>query len=611
MSEARVEVAGYRVEQELGEGGMARVFRAYDARFDRYVALKILKPSERSDPAVVARFLEEARNAGPLSHPNIVRVHRVESEPQPFIDMELVEGPTLAAWLAEHGGTLPWQEAVRIARELAAALEHAHRLGRVHRDVKPGNILMADQGQTPKLVDFGIAMIDRPEATRLTRHGEMVGTPRYMAPEQVRGDSVDGRTDLYALGAVLYEMLTGSPAAPGNSLVTVTSQIVTGSPVPLRQLVPNLPANVVAVAERLMAKDPSARFATAGEARTALEACMARNERAGSGTSTGSRATGLGAPPGRRLGWAWLLGGGVIVAALAGVGWLLLAPSESPLLTPSAVAPAPVPASPPVAVPDTGIAPPAPPSEAPKAQPNLADLRQSLRNLPCTRLETVGSAGFPSILIASDDAGLPARVDSLESGSAVRFTSLPPGAAACAVFDLMNRATEPAAQRFLQLEPPLEGTCDAKDRAACYSGLDEGRLAAGEHLVVTVEPPAGNPYVLVDYFMADGHVAHLYPHRGSDDETIPTESYGTAMPGSTVFIGDSRAGAADLALYPIQEPFGDELILALAATKPVFATPRPFLEPTAAYLTALGDALANQSPPATASTLWVNTAPEH
>ena len=338
---------------------------------------------------------------------------------------------------------------------------------------------------------------------------------------------------------------------------------------------------------------------------------MARNERAGSGTSTGPRATGLGAPPGRRLGWAWLLGGGVVVAALAGVAWLLLAPSESPLLTPSAVAPAPVPASPPVAVPDTGIAPPAPPSEAPKAQPNLADLRQSLRNLPCTRLETVGSAGFPSILIASDDAGLPARVDSLGSGSAVRFTSLPPGAAACAVFDLMNRATEPAAQRFLQLEPPLEGTCDAKDRAACYSGLDEGRLAAGEHLVVTVEPPAGNPYVLVDYFMADGHVAHLYPHRGSDDETIPTESYGTAMPGSTVFIGDSRAGAADLALYPIQEPFGDELILALAATKPVFATPRPFLEPTAAYLTALGDALANQSPPATASTLWVNTAPEH
>ena len=114
---------------------------------------------------------------GPLSHPNIVRVHRVEAQPQPFIDMELVEGPTLGVWLADHGGRMPWQEAVRIACHLASALEHAHRLGRVHRDVKPGNILMADEGRTPKLVDFGIAMIDRPEATRLTRHGEMVGTP--------------------------------------------------------------------------------------------------------------------------------------------------------------------------------------------------------------------------------------------------------------------------------------------------------------------------------------------------------------------------------------------------------------------------------------------------
>src|SRR4051794_10323446 len=311
---------------------MARVFRAYDARFDRYVALKILKASERSDPAIVARFLEEARNAGPLSHPNIVRVHRVEGEPQPFIDMELVEGPTLAAWMTERGGSVPWQEAVQIARDLASALEHAHRLGRVHRDVKPGNILMAEDGQTPKLVDFGIAMIDRPEATRLTRHGEMVGTPRYMAPEQVRGEAVDGRTDLYALGVVLYEMLTGAPAAPGNSLVAVTTQIVTGAPFPLRQLVPKLPANIASVVERLMAKDPNARFATAGEARAALEACMARNERAGSsGTSTAV----LGTSQNRRHRWPWLLGGAVLAAALAGVGWLLLVPPELPPLVPA------------------------------------------------------------------------------------------------------------------------------------------------------------------------------------------------------------------------------------------------------------------------------------
>ena len=617
MSEAPVEVAGYRVEQELGEGGMARVYRAYDARFDRYVALKILKPGERSDPAVVARFLEEARNAGPLSHPNIVRVHRVEGEPQPFIDMELVEGPTLAAWLAERGGKLPWQEAVKIARDLAAALEHAQRLGRVHRDVKPGNILMADDGQTPKLVDFGIAMIDRPEATRLTRHGEMVGTPRYMSPEQVRGEPVDGRTDLYALGAVLYEMLTGSPAAPGNSLVTVTAQIVTGSPVPLRQLVPNLPPNVIAVAERLMAKDPSARFATAGEARTALEACMARNERAGPGTSDkGSRTTGLGASRGRRLAWAWLLGGGVMAAALAGVGWLLLVPPELPPLVPGAAAPTAPHPLPGEETPSATSPGDVANGEPPKAAPSLADLRQSLQGLPCTRLEADGAMNPPDILIASADTGVPTRLAPNGGGGVdgqghMRFTSLSPDAAACAVFDVVNRAAEPVSERFLRLEPPTEGSCDANDRGACYSGLDEGRLAAGEHLVLSVQPPAGDRYVIVDYFMADGNVAHLYPHRGSDDETIPTESYRAQLTGNVIFIGDNRAGAADPAVYPIQEPFGDELIMAVAAEKTLFATSRPFLEPTAAYLSALEDALTQQRPAAKAATLWVNTAPTH
>ena len=322
VSDAPAELAGYRVEQELGEGGMARVYRAYDPRFDRYVALKILKPSERADPALVARFLDEARNAGPLSHPNIVRVHRVEAQPQPFIDMELVEGPTLGVWLAERGGRMPWQEAVRIARDLASALEHAHRLGRVHRDVKPGNILMADEGRMPKLVDFGIAMIDRPEATRLTRHGEMVGTPRYMSPEQVRGEPVDARTDLYSLGAVLYEMLAGAPAVEGDSLVAVTTQIVTAQPKPLRERVPDLPAALQSVVERLMAKDRADRFANAAEARTALEACMGRQKQPASNPLQRGVSAPVGARPRRRVGLLAVIGAGAAFSVLGTLLWL-------------------------------------------------------------------------------------------------------------------------------------------------------------------------------------------------------------------------------------------------------------------------------------------------
>ena len=212
MSDAPVELGGYQVEQELGEGGMARVYRAYDAGFDRYVALKILKPASGR----IRRWLRAFSRRRATRAPSRIRTSFASTGSRRSRSRSSTwswsKDRRSARGLRSAGGKLPWQEAVKIARDLASALEHAHRLGRVHRDVKPGNILMADEGRTPKLVDFGIAMIDRPEATRLTRHGEMVGTPRYMSPEQVRGEPVDGRTDLYSLGAVLYEMLTGSPA---------------------------------------------------------------------------------------------------------------------------------------------------------------------------------------------------------------------------------------------------------------------------------------------------------------------------------------------------------------------------------------------------------------
>ena len=199
MEQAPGRFGRYELEALLGEGAMARVFRAYDPRTDKRVALKILKEDWRSDPAVVARFLSEARAAGPLDHPSLVKIHNVEETPSPFIDMELVDGPTLAQVLAAEGRLAP-AEAVRIVGELAEALAMAHRQGRVHRDIKPSNVLLAPPSRRAKLTDFGIAMIDRPDAIELTRQGEMLGTPRYMAPEQIRGEHTSPRTDLWALG---------------------------------------------------------------------------------------------------------------------------------------------------------------------------------------------------------------------------------------------------------------------------------------------------------------------------------------------------------------------------------------------------------------------------
>ncbi len=623
MLSGPIDLAGYRIEDELGEGGMARVYRAYDPRFDRFVALKILKPSEQADPALVARFLDEARNAGPLSHPNIVRVHRVDAQPQPFIDMELVEGPTLGVWLADRGGRVPWQDAVRIACDLASALEHAHRLGRVHRDVKPGNILMADDGRTPKLVDFGIAMIDRPEATRLTRHGEMVGTPRYMSPEQVRGEAVDARTDLYSLGAVLYEMLAGTPAVEGDSLVAVTTKIVTAQPKPLRGRVPDLPASLQSVVERLMAGDRSDRFANAAEARTALEACVGRQKQPASTSALRHTSAASGARPRGRVGLLAFIG---VVAALSVLGtllWLFLAPPGLPTL-PSP----PKDSDAPRETVEQAPAVPAPQNEvtsidrttsgaSPEATQReiIARLGDQLRTLPCTRLESEPLDMGLGVRVASTapDAvrGIVDRLGPAPASVDLRSVQLPASAVACGVFDLINRSTDPVSPRFLHLEAPDSGVCDAADHSSCYSGLGQGQLVAGERLVIVVDPPAGTGHMLVDYFMIDGNVAHLYPVRGTNGESIPAASYTSSFAGSRLVIGDGRAGAADENEYPVQAPFGHELTLAIAAAEPVFSSPRPFVEPIGKYLSDLADGLSRQPRPAKASALWVETRAGH
>jgi tRNA A-37 threonylcarbamoyl transferase component Bud32 len=337
MTEAGGRFARYELARLLGEGAMARVFKAYDPRTDRHVALKILKETWRGDPEFVDRFLREARAAGALNHPNIVKINTVEEQPCPYIDMELVEGPSLAELVRERG-RLPVEEAVRIVRALAVALEDAHRRGRVHRDIKPSNILLAGEEAVPKLADFGIAMIDRPEATQLTQHGQMLGTPRYMSPEQVRGERADARSDLFSLGVTFYELLTGSRAFPGDSLVTLTSQILTYEPRPVRELAPDVPEAVAAIVQRLLAKDAAARFQSAAELKAALDGHGAgpsprplppsphpldrRRPAAIGGGDTGGG-------PGRRL-WPLLLGGASLIAVAAALAALFLWPTNEP-----------------------------------------------------------------------------------------------------------------------------------------------------------------------------------------------------------------------------------------------------------------------------------------
>ena len=263
-------IGRYEVQGLIGEGEMARVYRARDPKINRTVAIKILK-EEHVDEEYLTRFLREAKAAGAISHPNIVTVYDVgRVKNRSFITMEFLDEKSLADVLAQEH-TLPIKHIVSIGIQLARALDHAHAKGIVHRDIKPGNILLMDEGRTAKITDFGIARLDNSGDLQKTHVGKVLGTPRYMSPEQATGLTVDGRSDLFSLGLVLYELLTGKNAFESNNIATLVMQICREDPTPIKVIAPDVPDGLQRIVMKLLNKSPEQRFQTGAQLAHALE----------------------------------------------------------------------------------------------------------------------------------------------------------------------------------------------------------------------------------------------------------------------------------------------------------------------------------------------------
>ncbi|HEY3556363.1 MAG TPA: Stk1 family PASTA domain-containing Ser/Thr kinase [Kribbella sp.] len=280
-SQARLVGGRYEEGEPLGRGGMAEVRRGVDNRLGRSVAIKRLRVDLASDATFQARFRREAQSAASLNHPTIVSVYDTGEEPDPngsgvtipYIVMELVTGKTLRDLIREGRKIMP-ERALEITSGVLEALDYSHRAGIVHRDIKPGNVMLTPQGQV-KVMDFGIARAVADTSSTMTQTAAVIGTAQYLSPEQARGETVDARSDLYSTGCLLYELLTGRPPFVGESPVSVAYQHVREQPLPPSSFDPDIPPEVDAVVLKALAKSREERYQSASEMRADIHRVLA------------------------------------------------------------------------------------------------------------------------------------------------------------------------------------------------------------------------------------------------------------------------------------------------------------------------------------------------
>jgi len=302
-------IGRYQVERELGRGTMSIVYKAFDPRIDRYLAVKVLREKFARDVTSRQRFLREARSAGGLGHPNIVTVFDVgQIDGVPFMAMELLEGDTLDDRLDEQQ-QLSVREVLEISVQLSSALSYAHERGVIHRDIKPANVYFDAGSGVAKLLDFGIAGVNSRNSNASADKGLIAGTPAYMAPEQIAGESQDARCDLYALGVVLFRLLSGRLPFDEANLSEQMARVMREPPPPLEPLNPDTPVELIELTHRLLAKQPAARYNSADEVLDELQDIR-------SGLSRGLLASA------RQRGafWRWPLAVGTLVALVLVLG---------------------------------------------------------------------------------------------------------------------------------------------------------------------------------------------------------------------------------------------------------------------------------------------------
>jgi serine/threonine protein kinase len=591
----------YEIRGVLGRGGMGTVYDCWDPIIGRRVAIKTVRILDHDDAEAaegLARFKREAQAAGRLSHPNIVGVHDYgETGEVAFIVMEFVQGHSLKQRMDAHE-RFPVRETVRIMEQVLAALQFSHDRQVIHRDIKPGNVMMTEDGQA-KLADFGIARI---ESSVMTQSGTMLGTPAYMSPEQLMAQEVDARSDLYSAGVMLYQMLTGERPFEGGLTAIIHKALNTTPPMP-SEISVTAPTSLDTVVARAMARRPADRYSSAAAFSRAMREAF---EAAGTGlpgiaagaeddatriiprsdATAKSRITPP--PPVRRQNKA-LLGGVAAIAllALGGGTWLTLRPSApkpaAPVPPSMTTVPA-VPAQPATSgdpSPTKSVESPTPPAtpkeEAsaivplpvvpPPAPTALRDALSALAHsadcaLPSFSVSYEGRINVSGLIGTGEPAAMLRKaVEAAAPGASVIWDLHGVQGPYCEVFNLV---------RPLDLANPFLGLA-LKD--------DNTHLREHDLVLPQLKLPEFAAYLQVDYFSHDGSVAHLFPIRG-----LPNMPFAA---NAKVSLGTSVKDRVE-----VGPPFGTDVIVAIASAVPLFPPGRVRDdETTKTYLPALQVAL--------------------
>ncbi len=353
-------IGHYEVLQVLGKGAFGIVFRAYDDVLQRVVAVKVLAPQMAATSPARKRFLREARSSAQIRHENVVQVYEVGEQPLPYLVMEFIPGETLQQRLDRTGPVDP-AEVLWVGRQIAEGLAAAHAQDLIHRDIKPGNVLIEGAQHKVKITDFGLARAA--DDASISQSGIIAGTPMYMAPEQARGEHIDHRADLFSLGSVLYQMVTGRPPFRANGSFAVLKRVAEDDPRPIREVIPEAPWWLCEIIAKLHAKNPAERFPSAREVADVLAAC---EERLKSSTNPHGFPVVTRAPEQRAKRRKWVAASAAVAcaAALGLTAYTLTRPGDTAPAT-AGTAPAP-------------LAPPAPAPKAPPAPDPAIDRRAAV-----------------------------------------------------------------------------------------------------------------------------------------------------------------------------------------------------------------------------------------